>query len=400
MKGLASSSRRTLLFTVAASALVAACGGGGSSSGGVGGTSSGSSSSSSSSVTLPDPATAPALKTVFASKFKIGFAVDPALTSQAPTNALLLKHASTLTAESVMKANPIGVSAGVYDFTQSDALIAFAQANGISVRGHALVWHQTSPSWFFDGDRTDMTAYKALVRGRLETYVTDVVTHFKGKVYCWDVVNEVTSDSAAATYRDSEWYRIFGADFIDYAFRAARAADPGAQLFINEYLTEEAGKRGRLMTIVQGMLDRGVPVDGVGHQMHIDISYPGAAEVEAALAAVEAKGLVNHVTEMDVSVYADPGSCDANATGCLPAVTVGAAGYSAALRSQALKYRELFAVFAAHASVKSVTLWGVADNHTWLDTYPVTRKDYPLLFDTSGNPKSAFWAVVDPAFVP
>lgn len=400
------SSRRGLLLSVAASALIAACGGGGGSSGGGGGGSSSSSSSSassssssSSSVALPDPATAPALKTYFASHFKIGFAVDPGLTSQAPTNALLLKHASTITAESVMKAQPIGVSAGVYDFAQADALIAFAEANGISVRGHALVWHQTTPSWFFDGDRSDMATYKALVRGRLETYITDVVTHFKGKVYCWDVVNEVTSDDASATYRNSEWYQIFGSDFIDYAFRAARAADPGIKLFINEYSTEDAAKRGRLMTIVQGLLDRGVPVDGVGHQMHINNGYPSATQVEAALAGVEAKGLINHVTEMDMSVYNDPGSCYSG-TGCQAALTSGTAAFNTAMTAQALKYRELFNVFTAHASVESVTLWGVADNHTWLDSFPITRKNYPLLFDQAGNPKAAFWAIVDPAFTP
>jgi endo-1,4-beta-xylanase len=339
------------------------------------------------------------LKAQFASHFKIGFAVDPGLTSQSLTNAILLKHASTITAESVMKAQPIGVSAGVYDFTQADALIAFAEANGISVRGHALVWHQTSPSWFFDGDRSDMAVYKALVRGRLETYITDVVTHFKGKVYCWDVVNEVTSDDASATYRNSDWYQIFGSDFIDYAFRAARAADPTVKLFINEYSTEDAGKRGRLMTIVQGLIDRGVPIDGVGHQMHINTGYPSAAQVEAALTDVEGKGLINHITEMDMSVYNDPGSCYSG-TGCQAALTPGTTVFNTAMTAQALKYRELFNVFTAHASVESVTLWGVADNHTWLDTYPVTRKNYPLLFDQAGDPKAAFWAIVDPAFVP
>ncbi|ESQ93135.1 hypothetical protein ABENE_06180 [Asticcacaulis benevestitus DSM 16100 = ATCC BAA-896] len=349
---------------------------------------------------MPDPASAPALKTFFAGKFKIGMAADFGTANEAGAKAVLLKHANSLTAESVMKASPIGVSAGVYNFAPADDLIAFAQANGIEVRGHALVWHQTSPSWLFDGDRTDMTAYKALVRARLETYITDVVTHFKGKVYCWDVVNEATRDDASGTYRDSEWYRLFGSDFIDYAFHAARAADPAVQLFINDYSTEDAGKRGRLMTIVQGMIDRGVPVDGVGHQMHISISYPSAAQVEAALADVEAKGLINHITEMDVSLYNDPGSCFGTPSTCLAALAPGTGAYNTALQAQALKYRELFAVFAAHASVKSVTTWGITDKSTWLNTYPVTRANWPLLFDTSANPKSALWAIVDPAFVP
>lgn len=390
--------RRALLFTAGASSLLAACGGGGGGGSGGGGGGSSSSSSSSSSSTLPDPATAPALKTHFAGKFKVGMAVDPGLTSQALTHAILVKHANSITAESVMKANPIGVSAGVYNYTLADALITYAQANGIDVRGHALVWHQTSPSWFFDGDQSDMTAYRALVRARLETYITDVVTHFKGKVYCWDVVNEVTSDDGGSTYRNSPWYQLFGPDYIEYAFRAARAADATVKLFINDYGTEDPGKRSRLMTIVQDLITKGVPIDGVGHQMHINTGYPSVAAVEATLSDVEAKGLINHITEMDVSLYSDPGSCFGTPpTGCVAEAT--GAALTTALRNQALQYRALFTVFAAHASVQSVTMWGVADNHTWLDSFPVARKNYPLLFDTSGNPKSAFWAVSDPTFV-
>lgn len=349
---------------------------------------------------MPDPATAPALKTHFASKFKIGMAADPVWATETITNGVLLKHANSITAESVMKAQPIGVSAGVYNYTQADQLIAFANTNGMEVRGHALVWHQTSPSWFFDGDQSDMTAYRALVRQRLETYVTDVVTHFSGKVTAWDVVNEVVSDSDSETYRTSPWYNLFGYDYIDWAFAAARAADPTVKLFINEYSTEAPNKRARFMDIVQGMLDRGVPVDGVGHQMHISVAYPPASEVEAAITAVEAKGLINHITELDVSIYADPGTCFSNTATCLPALTPGSAAMNTALRAQALKYREVFEVFENHASVQSVTFWGAADNHTWLNNFPVNRLNLPFMFDTTGLPKSAFWAVVDPAFVP
>ncbi|MGA9657692.1 MAG: endo-1,4-beta-xylanase [Asticcacaulis sp.] len=340
-----------------------------------------------------------ALKTYFAPNFKIGFAVEPGLAATEPTHGLLVKHASTLTGENAMKPQPIGVSAGVYDYTRADQLITFAQTNGIAVRGHTLVWHQTSPAWFFAGDKTDMAAYKATVRARLETYITDVVTHFKGKVYAWDVVNEVVSDDASATYRNSQWYQIFGWDYIDYAFKAARAADPDVKLFINDYSTEDAGKRGRLMTVIQGLQARGVPIDGVGHQMHISVNYPSAAQVDAALKDVENLGLINHITELDVSIYSNQGSCFSDTSTCQAVIATGTTAYSNAIKAQASKYRELFTVFKAHASVQSVTLWGVADDHTWLDTYPVTRKNYPLLFDTTGHQKPAFWAITDPDYV-
>ena len=347
---------------------------------------------------LPDPTTAPALKTHFASNFKIGFAADlGTLNGDAAAKALVVKHASSITAESVMKAQPIGVSEGVYDYSQADALIDFAQTNGIAVRGHNLVWHQTAPTWFFAGDTTDPN-YKTTVRNRMTRYITDVVTHFKGKVYCWDVVNECTSDDGSATYRNSQWYQVLGPDYVKDAFAAARAADPTVQLFLNEYSTEDTGKMARLMTIIQPLLDAGL-IDGIGHQLHINIGYPTTAQVGGALTTVEGKGLINHVTEMDISLYNDPGSCYSG-TGCLAALTPGTTAYNTAIQTQALHYRDLYNLFVAHTSVKSVTTWGTDDAHTWLNTYPITRANYPLLFDASGNPKSAFWAVVDATFVP
>jgi endo-1,4-beta-xylanase len=327
-------------------------------------------------------------------------AADPGTANQALSSAILVKHASSITAESVMKANPIGVSEGVYDYSQADALVTYCQTNGIALRGHNLVWHATAPAWFFAGNTAD-PAYKATVRARLEKYITDVVTHFKGKVYCWDVVNECTSDDSSSNYRTaSPWYTALGPDYIEYALRAARAADPTVQLFINDYSTEDPSKRARLMAIVADLQTKGVPLDGIGHQLHVSITSTTAAAVDQALADVEAKGLINHVTELDVSIYNDPGSCYASGSGCAVQINTGTAAYVTALQSQALLYRALYNAFAKRASVKSVTTWGIADNHTWLNSFPVTRTNYPLLFDTSGNPKSAFWAVVDPNFVP
>jgi endo-1,4-beta-xylanase len=145
-----------------------------------------------------------------------------------------------------------------------------------------------------------------------------------------------------------------------------------------------------------------VPIDGVGHQFHINTGSPTVLEAKAALTAVETRGLINHITEMDVSLYtSDAGSCYGSPpTGCQAAFVAGTTAYATALQAQALQYRAMFKLFAEHTSVKSVTMWGVADNSTWLSSFPTPRLNHPLLFDTTGKPKSAFWAVVDPAFVP
>jgi hypothetical protein len=211
---------------------------------------------------LPDASTAPALKTVFAPYFRIGAAVvlEQIDAATHPDDvALLRKHFSSITVANAMKADTIAVAEGQYNFEPADQIVAFAQDNGIEVRAHTLVWHVTSPDWFFAGDRSDPVAYRALVRHRLQTYITDVVTHFKGKVYAWDVVNEVAGTAQGQTYRtDSPWYEAYsvgggnGADYIEDAFRAARAPDPDVKLFINDFLTENPVKRANVLAIVQG----------------------------------------------------------------------------------------------------------------------------------------------------
>ena len=334
----------------------------------------------------------PSLKSTFGSRFLIGGAIEAAQIAEPVDAALLRRHFGSITAENVMKPRTIGTAVGVYNYAPADDLVRFAVANAIRVRGHTLVWHKTAPDWFFAGDRTDVPSYRALVRKRLETYVTDVVTHFRRKVYAWDVVNEVASDHEGSIYReDSPWFQALGPDYIEYAFRAARRADPNVQLFINDYDTEEAPKRTRLLAIVRDLQRKGVPIDGVGHQLHMQ--FRGSArDVETALQDVEALGLINHITELDVSVYADPGSCFASRTGCAP--DYGKTVPAVVLTQQAALYGQLFEVFRRHSSVKSVTTWGISDAHTWLTRFPVTRSNFPLLFDVNRAPKAAFWAAV------
>lgn len=383
---------KPLVLALFAALFTTACGGGGGSS-----TPAPAPSAPSPVVpVLPDPSGAPALKTLYG--FSFGAAIEPAQ-MDSPTEATLLrKHFSSVTAENVMKPDTIGPTEGAYNFAPADQLVDFARTNNMRMRGHTLVWHRTAPAWFFAGDQSDPVAYRALVRRRLENYIVAVLTHFRGSVHAWDVVNEVASDIPGQAYRtDSPWFVALGPDYIEHAFRAARAADPQALLFINDYNTELAAKRANVMTIVQELINKGVPIDGVGHQLHLQVNA-SVGDVEQALSAVESLNLRNQVTELDVSIYADPGSCFASATGC--AVDYGSTPPQSALSQQARLYRSLFQLFRNHdARLDSVTTWGIADNHTWLNSWPVARTNHPLLFDRQQLPKAAFWAVADPAFV-
>ncbi|RZL35698.1 MAG: 1,4-beta-xylanase [Rubrivivax sp.] len=375
--------RRRLLLSGLAIPVLSACGGGGSAS----------AAPAPAPAAPPAPADVPALKTYFAANFKIGMAADPAGYRNAIANPLILKHANSITGENCFKPASLGVSPGVYNWTTADELATFAAANGLGVRGHTLCWHSQTPDWFFTGTLAE-------VRARLETYIHDVVTHFKGKVYCWDVVNECTSDDAGSPWRNSKWYQILGPDYIAIALRAARAADPDVKLFINDYSTEDPAKFARLMSIVATVQASGAPLDGIGHQLHVSTASPTPANVDNALRSVAAKGLINHVTELDVSLYDDPGSCFSSKTGCAADITGDPTKLAAALKAQALQYRALFNVFKQHTSLQSVTTWGIADNHSWLTGFPVTRGNRPLLFDEAGAAKPAARAITDDGYMP
>ena len=409
---------------IAVTTLLAACGGGGGDSGGgsfpppTGGGGGG----------LPPPSTAPALKTTLATKYAtvnypVGAAIEPASTtnSDAP---ILQKHYSSITAENAMKPNSIwpnapGTSgataqpAAAPNYAPADTLANFAFNNGMQLRGHTLLWHGSAPDWFFAGDRSIPANYRGSVQQRLCNYIDNVMRHFPN-VYAWDVVNEVATDTANATnpYRtNSPWYDAYsvgglnGGDYVKDAFTCAAAtraaigrSSTDMKLMINDYNTELPGKRANVIAIVRDLQMAGVPIDGVGHQFHLQLGAD-VTEVTNAFIAVEGLpgNLVNHVTELDVSIYMDPGTCFSQRTipPCL--ADYGASPPASVLNDQARLYRSLFNAFN-RPSVTSITTWGIADNHTWLNSFPVTRTNRPLLFDTAGDPKAAFWAVVDPNF--
>jgi endo-1,4-beta-xylanase len=299
------------------------------------------------------------------------------------------------------------------DYAAGDAFAAFAADNDVGLRCHTLLWHQTAPSWFFAGDTSNPVNYRATVQQRLRDYIRTVMAHWPD-CYAWDVVNEVATDTPNASnpYRtDSPWYIAYsvgGADGSEYVRDAflfatqARAAmgrsDSNLKLMLNDYNTEVAGKRANVLRIVQDVMNAGTgaDIDGVGHQFHLGINAD-VTQVTAALTAVEDLGanLVNHVTELDVSIYNDPGTCFSQRTIPPCAADYGASPPQTVLSDQARLYHALFNAFN-RPSVTSITLWGVTDASTWLNTFPVNRTNRPLLFDTNGDPKWAFWAVVDP----
>jgi len=338
----------------------------------------------------------PSLAETFRDAFPIGAAIEPKET-EGPHAELLRKHFNSIVAGNAMKAASLQPREGEFNWKDADTIAAFARENGMQLRFHTLVWHQQAPAWFFldeDGgrmmDETDpdkRAANKKLLLDRLDAHIRAVVARYKDDIVAWDVVNEVVDEAEADGMRHSEWYMLTGTDYIKTAFHAAReAAGEDAKLIINDYNTNMPAKRDRLLRLVQDLLAEGVPIDGVGHQTHVNIEWPSGEEIAASIRAFAALGLDNQITELDMSVYG--GSDRGDYGDALP---------DGLLEKQAERYREIFdALLAVKDHISSVTLWGIADDNTWLHYFPVNRTDYPLLFDKQLQAKPAFWALVDP----
>lgn len=339
----------------------------------------------------------PSLAETYKDFFPIGAAVEPNQLNGL-TAELLKKHANLLVAENAMKPASIQPTEGGFRWDQADEIVNFARANRMQVRFHTLVWHNQTPDWFFldaEGkpmaDETDpkrRDANKKLLLKRLDTYVREVVGRYKNDIRSWDVVNEVVEPAEPDGMRSSDWYKITGTDFIETAFRAAReAGGPGIKLYINDYGTDDPRKRDRLYELAKTMLDKGVPIDGIGHQTHISIASPSVDNIVESMKKFRELGLDNQITELDMSLYAWNDRSD-----------YGAEVPADVLRRQAERYRELFDALKANKGfVSAVVFWGIADDHTWLSTFPVTRTEAPLLFDKNYQAKPAFWAIVDPS---
>ncbi len=282
-----------------------------------------------------------------------------------------------------------------FDFAAADRLRDFAKANGHAMRWHTLVWHNQSPKWIFENDDGSKVSREVLEE-RLKNYIFTVGERYRDDICSVDVVNECISDKNFIL-RDgedrSQWFDILGPDYVDQAFIWAKEAFPKSSLVINDYNLEMVpGKREGMYKLVKGMLERGVPVDTVGLQMHINIEYPPVSEIEKTIELYGSLGLNVIVTEMEVSMYTDKeqntGKFDARKE------------YTPELiEKQAERYAEIFECFKKEAKagiLKDVVLWGITDPMSWKNNFPVPgRTDAPLLFGEGGKAKPAFNKLCD-----
>jgi endo-1,4-beta-xylanase len=324
----------------------------------------------------------PALKNVFKKDFLVGAALTPEQFSESIPGdcevALIKKQFNSISPENVLKWERIHPWPGQYDFGPADRYVDFGVKNNMFIIGHNLVWHNQTPGWVFTGPPGAPLNREALLQ-RMRDHIFAVVGRYKGKIKGWDVVNEAVDEDG--TLRQSPWLKIIGEDYLLKAYQFAHQADPGAQLYYNDFSMENSPKRAGVIAMIKKLQAQGAPITGIGMQGHYTMDWPAPQDVDATITAFAGLGLKVMITELDINLLPPNGST------VLP---------DSLQQALAQRYAGLFQVFVKHRrQITRVTFWGVTDADSWLNYIPVAgRTEYPLLFGRGCAPKPAFDAVV------
>lgn len=305
--------------------------------------------------------------------FDVGAAVDAdALRTDPGYRRRLSREFSAVTPENALKMGPLRPSPDTYDFGDADAIVGFARAHDMRVRGHTLVWHNQVPSWFRPWEHDE-----AGVREFLRTHVHTVVGRYRSAIDTWDVVNEAVDDDGEM--RETVWYEALGEEYLDLAFRWADEVAPDAALYYNDYGADAVNEKSdAVYDLLSRLLDRGVPITGIGLQLHALGDWPDPESVAENVARFRELGLDVQITEMDVAFRAGEEPSDA-------------------LARQADYYARVVET-CLDAGVDTLAVWGVDDARTWLRSFRDFPERYtgdPLLFDDAGDPKPAYHSVRD-----
>jgi endo-1,4-beta-xylanase len=285
-----------------------------------------------------------------------GTAIAANKLSESAYTTIANREFNMITAENEMKLDATEPNQNQFNFTNGDRIVSWARSNGKQVRGHTLAWHSQQPGWM-----QNMSG--SALRSAMLNHVTQVATHYRGQIHSWDVVNEAFQDGSSGARRDSNLQRT-GNDWIEAAFRAARAADPNAKLCYNDYNTDDwtHAKTQAVYNLVRDFKARGVPIDCVGLQSHFNAQSPVPGNYQTTLSSFAALGVDVQITELDIE-----GSGSA----------------------QADNYRRVVEACLAVSRCTGISVWGVRDTDSW------RAGGTPLLFDGNGNKKAAYTSTLN-----
>ncbi|WP_436524588.1 endo-1,4-beta-xylanase [Actinoplanes sp. HUAS TT8] len=295
---------------------------------------------------------------------RIGTAVDmAALAADAPYKTAVAHEFDTVTPENVMKWEAVEPQPGVYNWAPADQLVDFARKNGQLVRGHTLVWHSQNPAWL-----TEAAYTPAQLRTLLRKHIFDEVGHFKGRVWAWDVANEIFNEDG--TLRDTIWLRALGPDYVADAFRWAHQADPKALLFLNDYNNEGVNaKSDAYYALTKRLRAAGIPVQGYGMQGHLGVQYGFPGDVRENVLRFDKLGVKTAFTEVDVRML-------------LPTDT-------AKVQAQAEGFGLLLRACLIAKNCVSYTVWGFTDKYSWVPGV-FAGEGSATPFDENLQPKPAY----------
>jgi endo-1,4-beta-xylanase len=310
----------------------------------------------------------------------VGAAVRPSLFSEAAYSATLAREFNMVEPEDVMKWWVVRRNAGTFDFREGDEVVRFAQAHGMKVRGHCLVWDHNNPDWLVQGHFTP-----AQLSGLLQQHITTEMKHYAGQVFAWDVVNEALD--ASGRVKDSLWYNQpgiglsgKGTAYIEQAFRWAHEADPQALLFYNEAEGEGLNRKSdAVYAMVKDFKRRAVPIDGVGLQLHISQLDLDTAAIAANITRLTALGVQVHITELDVSLALDSSGLVRNDD----------------LLRQAEVYRGVVRGCLHSPGCTAIQTWGFTDKYSWIGSHSHGTRGAALPFDRAYKPKLAYDAMIE-----
>ncbi len=309
----------------------------------------------------------------------IGAAVRPAHLSESAYASTLAREFNMVEAEDAMKWFTLRPDEATYDFRQGDAVVRFAREHRMKVRGHCLVWDHNNPDWLTQNHFTSEQLSRLL-----HEHIARVMQHYAGQVFAWDVINEAIDENGGV--RDSLWYNRPGTGlsekgnaYIEQVFRWAHEADPHALLFYNEAEGEGSNHKSDVIyAMVRDFKQRGVPIDGVGLQMHVPALSVDSAALSANIARLAALGLQVHITELDVSIPVDSNGI------ALPAD----------LARQAEIYRGIVHACLSNPGCTAIQTWGFTDKYSWIGSHSRGARGQALLFDREYRATPAYAAVL------
>jgi len=311
------------------------------------------------------------LRAAIASNKLLGAAVSvSALRDDATYGEVLAREFNYVTPENAMKWGPLEPSRGDHAWAEADTIVEHARAHSQEIKGHALVWHQQTPSWVTTSlGAEDLSA-------AIKRHIEVTLDHFRGRIRAWDVVNEAVDTTTASGYRESVFWQTLGPGYIESAFRWARAADPDVLLFYNDYAIERIGAKSDFTyAMIRDLLQKGVPIDGIGFQAHISTHrYPAESDLRANLRRFAELGLRVNISELDSRTIRVLGTSESR------------------WLAQRIAFQQVVGVCVTEPGCEAITFWGFTDKYSWIndDGDP----DDPLIFDRNYAPKPAYEGVL------